>query len=188
MPCQQSFTTTPPLILISLPSGQRQITGLYPNNYSYDKQSLCFVDLYNHLDLADFLPTSTLAAITSRAYVDFAKLLPDNVDDPLANDQNKEIAEVGGIKLQATTKGTKNNTIDSIIKWYISFCIWAFVFLDPTEAKSMFQYMHHILDGDKRFMWNMVYRYDKEVRLSMEKDYLQRIGPINLRKWQQVVS
>ena len=175
---------------IPTPNGQRQITGLYPNNYSFDGRNLHLVDLYQHLDLADFLPSSTLAAIRSRAYVDFAKLLPDNVDDPLADDQNKDIAEVGGIKIQAKTKGTKNNAIDGVIKWTRAFCVWAFVFLDtnPTEAKGLFQYLHHILDGDKRFLWSSVYRYDKEVRLSMEKDLLRRIGPIDLRKWQHVVS
>ena len=189
LPRQQQYTTTLPLQPIATPNAQRQITGIYPS-YSFDGHNLRLVDLFTHLDLADFLPTSTLAAIRSRAYVDFAKLLPDNVDDPLADDQNKEIAEVGGIKLQAKTKGTKNNAIDGIIKWCRSFCVWAFVFLDtnPDEAKGLFQYMHHMLEGDKRFMWNMVYRYDKEVRLSMEKDYTRRIGPIDLRKWQQVVS
>ena len=85
---------------------------------------------------------------------------------------------------------SKPKEIDGIIKWIRAYTVWAFVYLDtnPGEAKGLFQYLNHILNGDKRFLWNVVYRYDKEVRMGMEKDPLHHIGPVNLCKWQTVTS
>ena len=145
---------------------------------------------YSHLDLADYLPSATIAAIRSRSYIDFAKLLPDNVDDPLAENKQANFAEISGMKLGVTTKKGKAKKIDGIIKWVRAFAVWAFVYLDtnPHEGKGLFQYLHQILDGDRRFVWSVVYRYDKEVRLSMEKDPYRQMGPIDLCKWQNATS
>ena len=175
------YTTMVDVSPITTPSGHRQIQGLLHNPYNQYIVNATGpggmpehnpYSEYSHLDLADYLPSATIAAIRSRSYIDFAKLLPDNVDDPLAENKQANFAEIGGMKLSVTTKKGKAKEIDGIIKWVRAFAVWAFVYLDtnPHEGKGLFQYLHQILDGDRRFVWSVVYRYDKEVRLSMEKD------------------
>ena len=146
-------------------------------------------DPFWHLDLTDFLPLNTINAIRCRAYVDFAKLLPDNVEDP-TDDYKYVPVKDGAVQTFQKTKRIKPKEIDGLMKWIRAFCVWSFVFLDshPNEAKGLFQYLHNILDGDRRFVWSEVYNYDKQVRHGLERDHQRKIGPLDLRKWQMVTS
>ena len=163
------YSTTVDVSPILTPGGHCQIQGMLHNYYNsyYNEYSTCpslpgyghlaplldsanFSD-FTHLDLADFLPTSTIAVIGSRAYIDFDKLLPDNVDDPWFKNRQANLAEVAGLKLGVTTKKGKPKEIDGIIKCIRVFAIWTFIYLDsnPKEGKGLFQYLNHILDADK---------------------------------------
>ena len=53
-------------------------------------------DPYCHLDLANFLPADIIKTIRSRGYVDFAKLLPANMEDPVAEVNTQQVASIGG--------------------------------------------------------------------------------------------
>ena len=62
------------------------------------------VDPFCHLDLANFLPADTIKTIRSRGYVDFAKLLPANMEDPVTETNTQQVTSTSRVCVQATTK------------------------------------------------------------------------------------
>ena len=149
------------------------------------------VDPFCHLDLANFLPADTIKTIRSRGYIDFAKLLPANMEDLITETNTQQVTSIGGLCLQATTKKpVKTVEIDGIIKWVRTFSVWSFVFLDthPNEAKGLFQYMAAMINGDKCYCWNILYNYDKNIRFDLSKDPFKHIGPCNVIRCQDVTG
>ena len=212
-----SFTTTFPVLEVQTPNGQRTIQGWSQTNFNpspyyncannamrdmnydnvawtgYHPQYQGWGGFQQHepsLDLANFLPSSTIQSIHAWAYVDFTKILPDNNDDGLEECEETELPTQGSSRVQCVVrhKKVKAQSIDGIIKWIRAFSIWAFVYLDthPGEGKGLFQHLHQILDGDRQYVWSKVYKCDKAVRQNVAKDNNLKIGVMDLRLWQNV--
>ena len=64
------------------------------------------------------------------------------------------------------------------------------MFLDTyaNKAKGWFQYMAAMIISDKRYCWNILYNYDKNVRLDLSKDPFKCIGPHDVIRWQDVTG
>ena len=114
------YNTLMDLPVIPTPGGTRQIQGWFPfygygqgnnlyNNLnganltspvthplSHQGAPRVLPDPFGHLDLANFLPPDVIAKIRARQYVDFAKLLQANMEDPVAEVNTQQVANIGG--------------------------------------------------------------------------------------------
>ena len=77
---------------------------------------------------------------------------------------------------------TKVKEIDGILHWIRAFSVWVYVFVESHlwEARGLFQYLTHILDGDRDYQWAAIYQYGRDIQHAMENDQYLRIGPTDL--------
>ena len=127
---------------------------------------------HQHLTLADFLSVEVINDIKLRNYVDFAMLLKDNTNEYFSNKRDKTNSK----------SKTKVKEIDGILHWIRAFSVWVYVFVEshPLEARGLFQYLTHILDGDRDYRWAAVYQYGRDFQHAMKNDPYLRIGPTDL--------
>ena len=135
---------------------------------------------HQRLTLADFLSVEVINDIKLRNYVDFAILLKDNANEYFGNKRDETNSK----------SKTKVKEIDVILHWIRAFSVWVYVFVEshPWEARGLFQYLTHILDGDRDYQWAAVYQYGRDFQHAMENDPYLRIGPTDLNQWQWVTS
>ena len=98
---------------------------------------------HQHLTLADFLSVEVINDIKLRNYVDFAMLLKDNANEYFGNKRDETNSK----------SKTKVKEIDGILHLIRAFSVWVYVFVEshPWEARGLFQYLTHILDGDRDY-------------------------------------
>ena len=108
--------------------------------------------------------------IINHEYVDFARLIPK---DRLGKeeDHRMELISRGGSTffVPVSDRESANNVISHFSKWEQAFRVFSNIYsgVYPERGTELIQYNHLIYTASLSFIWENVYRYDKEFRIHM---------------------
>ena len=120
----------------------------------------------NYIIVGVHLDKGIIERIINCQYVDFARLLPrDKIT--VEEDHRMELVNKGGVTFFVPVSDHENASITDFNKWEQAFRIYSNVYTRRFLAKAMelIQYNHIIFTASKSFIWDNVYRYDKEFRM-----------------------
>ena len=131
-----------------------------------------------------FIEESLFDKIIKHEYVDFARLIPK--DKLLMEEDNRmELVSRGGSTffVPVADRETQGNNINSFNKWEQAFRVFSNMYTKvyPDRANQLIQYNHLIYTASLSFIWENIYRYDKEFRLHMS-NYPQRSWSVILQQ------
>ena len=101
-------------------------------------------------------------------YVDFAKLLPH---DNVAEEDEEVMQLVNRRGVQAWAPMKEKDNIFSFSKWEQAFRVFCNILTEayPQKSAELIQYNHVINTAAQSFVWDNVYKYDKDFRRHISK-------------------
>ena len=129
---------------------------------------------------------SVKAKILNHEYVDFARLLPK---DRLAveEDNRMKLVSRGGSTffVPVVDHEMHGNGVNNFNKWEQAFRVFSNIYIQayPMRAIELIQYNHLIFTATQSFIWENVYRYDKEFRIHMSHYPQRNWGIILQQAW-----
>ena len=119
--------------------------------------------------------------IANREYVDFSKLIPkDKVS--LEEDTRMEMVNKGGMLYWIPVADRESTVISNFAKWEQVFRVFsnAYTAYHPNKAGELIQYNHIIHTASQTFLWDNVYKYNREFHIHMSKHHLKHSWAIIL--------
>ena len=121
--------------------------------------------------------------IANGEYIDFSKLIPkDRVS--IEEDTRMEMINRGGMSYWVPVSERENTSISSFGKWEQAFRVFSNVYTayHPSKAGKLIQYNHVIHTASQTFLWENVYKYDREFRIHMIKHHLRHSWAVILQQ------
>ena len=121
--------------------------------------------------------------IINHEYVDFAKLLPKDRLTAI-DDHRMELVNKGGSTFFVPVADRESNGgITNFIKWEQAFRVFSNIYtkIYPNRSTELVQYNQLIYTASQSFIWENVYKYDKEFRLHLS-NYPQRSWSVILQQ------
>ena len=159
--------------------GRKYLTNNFSKSVVY---SMLFDDDYQAVEA--HIDQGTIQKIQNGEYVNFAKLLPrDRRDGDL--DEKLELVNRGGSVGFVPVNEREKKRISSIISWNTAFRVFSKIYTErfPERATELVEYSHNIHSLAETFVWNNVYRYDREFRYHMERHPDCNWGVVLQRAW-----
>ena len=120
--------------------------------------------------------------IISGDYVDFAKLLPS---DRMAEDDHRtEMVNRGGMSYWVPVSDRESTSITNYNKWEQAYRVYSNIYtsIHTNRASELIQYNHVIFTAAQTYVWENVYRYDKEFRIHMSRHNHNRSWTVILQQ------
>ena len=136
----------------------------------------------DYLLVGNYVDEITKKKIGNGEYVDFAKLMPkDRGND---EDQRMEMINKGGLTFWVPASDCESTAISSYYKWEQAFRVFSNIYTGyhPGRGGELIQYHHTIHTAAQTFVWDNVYRYDKEFRIHMTRYHLHRSWGVILQQ------
>ena len=98
--------------------------------------------------------------------MDFSKLLPKNRFSASDEENRLKLVTRGGVTYFVPASDRDNASITSFTKWEQAFRVFSNIFSRayPSKVTELIQYNHIIHVAASTYIWENVYRYDKEFR------------------------
>lgn len=125
---------------------------------------------YLHDTVADHVDAITAQKIVKGEYVEFHKLLPQDLDAPSEED-NLELTNRDGRTYYVSPLDKDPQTINSYRKWQVGFRVFQAVYVaaHPERALQLIQYHKMINEMVSTWIWENVFSYDKRHRRLMAR-------------------
>ena len=153
------------------------------NNFSKSLvYSMLLDDDYQAVEV--HIDQNTILKILNGEYVDFAKLLPHERTDGDSEEKLELVSRGGNIGFVPLSEREKK-CISSIMSWNTAFRVFSKIYTEryPERGTELVEYSHNIHLLAETFVWNNVYRYDREFRYHMEKHPERNWGMVLQRAW-----
>ena len=140
----------------------------------------------NYLVIGNQIDDGLHRKIINHEYVDFSKLLSR---DKLTaeEDTRMELVSRGGSTffVLVSDRETMNGGISNFGRWEQASRAFSNVYIQayPTRATELIQYNHLIYTASLTFIWDNVYRYDKEFRMHLSNFPSRNLGVILQQAW-----
>ena len=137
----------------------------------------------DYLIVGSHVDEITRRKIGSGEYVDFSKLMPkDRVN--LEEDVRMEMINKGGMSYWVPMSERDNTVISSYSRWEQAYRVYCNIFTayHPGKAGELIQYGHTIYTASTTFIWDNVYKYDREFRIHMVRHHLRRSWSVILQQ------
>ena len=138
--------------ILEVPGNDKVINAYYLHPSMLDE---------DYLVIGGFVDQNIKDKIKNGEYVDFAKLI---LKDKITNeeDHRMEMVNRGGMSYWVPVAHREMSTINGFSKWEQAFCVFSNI------------YMSVIHTAAQTFIWDNVYRYDREFRVHMARHHLNR--------------
>ena len=137
----------------------------------------------DYLLVGSYVDEITRQKIGNGEYVDFSKLMPK---DKIAGeeDHQMEMVNKGRMSYWLPVADREATTVSSYMKWEQAFRVFSNIYNDfhPHRASELIQYNHIIYTASQSFVWENVYKYDREFRLHIAKHHIHRSWGIILQQ------
>ena len=159
-------------------------------NIGQDSSKLNNLEVTYHSSLLDkgyllvgnYVDECTRQKVGNGEYVDFAKLMPR---DRVADDDNRmEMVNRNGLSYWVPVADFELTAISNFSKWEQAFRVFSNIYTSyhPARAGELIQYNHIIHTASQTYIWDNVYRYDREFRIHMSKHHLNRSWAVILQQ------
>ena len=115
--------------------------------------------------VGSYVDKLTKQKIGNGEYVDFSKLMPkDRISGE--DDQRMEMINKGGMNYWLLVSDREAVSINSYIRWEQAFHVFNNIYTEfhLHKAGELIQYNHIIHTASQTYVWENVYRYDREFR------------------------
>ena len=136
------------------------------NNMDQPAQPANIVD-ENYLIIGGNLDGSIIAKIVRHEYIDFARLLPKDRISAKEDHQMELVSRAGSTFCVPVSDRELGGIINNFLKWEQAFRVFSNVYTRyyPERASELIQYNQLIHTASHTFVWDNVYRYDKEFHI-----------------------
>ena len=125
----------------------------------------------DYLMVAAHIDEAMKRKVINGEYVDFIRLLPRDRVESQENERMELVVKDGQAWYEPVSKRAQNGSsgINSYIKWEQAFRVFSDIYTraNPARGPELVQYNHVIYTASITYMWENVYRYDREFRLHM---------------------
>ena len=137
----------------------------------------------NYLVIGGHVDEALRVRIVNHEYIDFARLLPKDRLSREEDNRMELISKSGSMYFVLVADREVNGSISNFTRWEQAFRVYSNIYTRtyPTRVTELIQYNHLIYTASLSFIWENVYRYDKEFRLHMS-NYPQRNWGIILQQ------
>ena len=136
-----------------------------------------------YLLVGNYIDEKMKKRIGNGEYVDFAKLMPqDRVG--IEDSHRMEMVNKNGMSYWVPVADRETTVINGYAKWEQAYCVFSNIYthFHPSRAGKLIQYNHIIHTAAQSFIWENVYRYDREFRIHMNRYYSVRSWSIILQQ------
>ena len=137
----------------------------------------------DYLLVGNYVDDQLRKKIGNGDYVDFVKLMPrDHVGTE--DDHRMEMINKNGMTYWIPVADRETTAISSYAKWEQAFRVYSniYTYFHPSRAGELIQYNHIIHTASQSFVWENVYRYDREFRIHMSRHHLVRSWSVILQQ------
>ena len=137
----------------------------------------------DYLLVGNYIDKSIRKKIGNGEYVDYSKLLPK--DRTTSEEDNRmEMVNKGGMSYWVPVSDREGVSISSYGKWEQAFRVFSNVYNEyfPGKAGELIQYNHVIHTASQTFLWENVYKYDREFRIHIRRHHLKRSWSVILQQ------
>ena len=137
----------------------------------------------NYLVVGSHIDATLQQKIIHNEYVDFAKLLPKNGRIAGEEDHRMELISKGGYTYFVPVSDRETSSINGFSKWEQAFRIFSNIYTRayPHKAMELIQYNHIIYTVATTYVWENVYKYDREFRMHLS-NFPQRSWSVILQQ------
>ena len=137
----------------------------------------------DYLLVGSYVDEMTKQKIGNREYIDFSKLMPKD-QMSIEEDHWMEMVNKGGMSYWLPVADREATVISSYRKWEQAFRVFSNIYTEfhPHRAGELIQYNHIIHTTSQSYVWENVYRYDREFRLHMAKHHQHRSWGVILQQ------
>ena len=129
----------------------------------------------DYLIVGSHVDENTRNKITNGEYIDFAKLIPkDKIMSE--EDHRMEMINKNGMSFWVPVSDRESSSITGFSKWEQAFHVFSNIYTHyyPDKAGDLIQYNHVIYSAAQSFIWENVYRYDREFRMHLGRHHPHR--------------
>ena len=136
----------------------------------------------DYLIVGNYIDENTKRRIGNGEYVDFAKLMPK--DKLTEDDHRMEMVNRGGYSYWVPIADRELTSINNFNKWEQAFRVFSNIYTSyhPSRAGELIQYNHIIHTASQTFLWENVYRYDREFCIHMSCHHMNRSWVVILQQ------
>ena len=139
----------------------------------------------NYVIIGGHLDENLRNKIFNHEYVDFARLLPKDRMQREEDHRMEIINRNGATFFVPVSDRETAGSIANFAKWEQAFCVFSNVYTGffPERATELIQYNQLIHTASLSFVWENVYRYDKEFRMHLSNFPQHNWGIVLQQAW-----
>ena len=162
---------------------------LSPNNLwnlSQDRDKIVYHSALldeDYLIVGNYVEEQLRRKIGNGEYVDFARLMPRDWVG-IEDDHRMEMVNRNGMTYWVPVSDRESVSINGYQKWEQAFHVFSniYTYYHLGRAGELIQYNHIIHTASQTFLWDNIYRYDREFCIHMSKHHLVRSWSVILQQ------